>query len=349
MRLTLSSLHVAFSLALTTFRFLCATGVAHSVIDDNGCYDPSSLTGVPELWYDFIYLYENTVLTSSGNLPHAMASPQAFPSSVPGETKSQMRTAEDYAQRGSNTTLVRSDEFELHQSKRRRLDTHNERSVCITPTEAIKHEQCYTLHGSDYYDQQANALIPASVQGGLLEWSTAGCISRETLPNQKDEMYSFGCHQNDQASFNWSLEMPLEIQYTASKSAEASPGLHLPQDATQVCSTNEVLFQSFDSSTVSLYYSQRYPPLSNHGHAAKLAYLSTGHQSTGVPRELSDSPISCSIVNDQVCFGMVSWCASISSLPIYFLLTSAKRLLGCPLVYLLAICRRIFLDIQFSY
>ncbi|OCL00503.1 uncharacterized protein K441DRAFT_651441 [Cenococcum geophilum 1.58] len=207
-----------------------------------------------------------------------MAPPQAFPSSVPGETKLQMRTAEDYAQRGSNTALVRSDEFELHQSKRRRLDTHNERSVCITPTEAIKYEQ----------------------------WSTAGCISRETLPNRKEEVYSFECHQNDQASFNWSLEMPLEIQYTASKSAEASPGLHLQQDATQVCSTNEVLFQSFDSSTVSLYYSQHYPPLSDHGHAANLAYLSTRHQSTGVLRELADSPISCSIVNDQVCFGMVT-------------------------------------------
>ena len=289
------------------------------------------------------------MLTSSGNLPYAMAPPQAFPSGVPDETKLQMRTPEDYAQRGSNTTLVRSDEFELHQSKRRRLDTHNERSVCITPTEAIKHEQCYALHGSDYYDQQANALMPAPVQGGVLEWSTAGYISRETLPNRKDEVYSFEYHQNDQASFNWRLEMPLEIQRTASKSAEASPGLHLQQDATQVCSTNEVLFQSCDSSTVSLYYSQHYPPLSNHDHAAGLAYLSTGHQSTGVLRELSDSPISCSIVNDKVCFGMVSWYASISFLPIYFSLTSAKRLLGCPLIFLLAICRRIFLDIQFSY
>ena len=289
------------------------------------------------------------MLTSSGNLLHAMAPPQAFPSSAPDETKLQMRTAKDYAQQESNTTLVRSDEFELHQSKRRRLDTHNERRVCITPTEAIKHEQCYALHGSNYYDRQANTLMSASVQGGLLEWSTAGYISRETLPNQKDEVYSFECRQNDQASFNWGLEMPLEIQYTASKSAEASPGLHLQQDVTQVCSTNEVLFQSFDSSTVSLYYSQHYPTLSNHDHAANLAYLSTGHQSTGVLRELADSPINCSIVNDQVCFGMVSWCASISFLPIYFSLTSAKRLLGCPLVFLLAICSRIFLDIQFSY
>lgn len=48
MRLTLGSLHahVVFSLALTTFRFLCVIGVAHSVIDDNGCYNLSSLTGV---------------------------------------------------------------------------------------------------------------------------------------------------------------------------------------------------------------------------------------------------------------------------------------------------------------
>ena len=278
-----------------------------------------------------------------------MAPPQAFPSSVLDETKLQMRTAEDYAQRGPNTALVRSDEFELHQSKRRRLDTHNEKRVCNTSTEAIKNEQYYALHGLNYYDQQANALTSASVQGGVLEWSTAECISRETLPNQKDEVYSFECHQNDQASFNWSLEMPLEIQCSASKSAETSPGLHLQQDATQVCSTNEVLFQSCSSSTVSLYCSQHYPPLSNHDHAADLAYLSTGHQSTGVLRELADSPISCSIVNDQVCFGMVSWCSSISFLPTYFLLTSAKRLLGCPLVFLLAICRRIFLDIQFSY
>ena len=288
------------------------------------------------------------MLTSSGNPPHAMAPPQAFLSSALSETKLQMRTVEDYAQRGPNTYLVRPDEFELHQSKRRRLDTHDERRVCITPTEAIKHGECYALHGSNYYDQQANALMSASVQGDVLEWSTAGCVSRETLPNQKDDVYSFECHQNDQASLNWSSEMPLEIQCNASKSAEASPGLHLQQDATQVCSTDEVLFQSCDS-TVSLYYSQHYPPLSNHDYAADLAYLSTGHQSTGVLRELSDSPISCSIVNDQVCFGMVSWYASISFLPIYFSLTSAKRLLGCPLVFLLAICRRIFLDIQFSY
>lgn len=239
-----------------------------------------------------------------------------------------METVKDYAQRRPNTNPVRSDKFELHQSKRRRLDTHNERCVCNTPTEAIKHEQCYALHGSNYYDQQANALMSASVQGGLSEWSTAGCISRETLPNQKDEVCSFECHQNDQASFNWSLEMPLEIQYTASKSAEASPGPHLQQDATQVCSTNEVLFQSFDSSTVSLYYSQHYPPLSNHDHAANLAYLSTGHQSTGVLRELADYPISCSIVGDQVCFGMVSWCASISFLPIYFHLLLLKGYWG---------------------
>lgn len=46
----LGPLHVVFSLALTTFRFLCATRVAHNVIDDNECYDLSSLTGVPELW-----------------------------------------------------------------------------------------------------------------------------------------------------------------------------------------------------------------------------------------------------------------------------------------------------------
>lgn len=260
-----------------------------------------------------------------------MAPPQAFPSSVPDETKLQMRTVEDNAQRGSNTTLVRSDEFELHQSKRRRVDTHNEKRVCIALTEAIKHEQCYALHGSNYYDQQVNALMPASVQGGVLGWSTAGCIPRETLPSQKDELYSFEYHQNDQAPFNRSAETPLEIQYTALKSAEASPGLHLQQDATQACSTNEVLFQSCDSSTVPPYYSQHYPPLSNHDNAADLAYPSTRHQSTGELRELAGSPISCSIVYDQVCFGMVSW------------------LLGCPLVFLLAICRRIFLDIQFSY
>ena len=257
-----------------------------------------------------------------------MAPPQAFLSSALGETKLQMRTVEDYAQRGPNTNLVRPDEFELHQSKRRRLDTHDERRVCITPTEAIKHEEGYALHGSNCYGQQANALMSASVQGDVLEWSTAGCISRETLPNQRDEVYSFECRQNDQASLNWSLEMPLEIQCRTSKSAEASPGLHLQQDATQACSTNEVLFQNCDSSTVSLCYSQNYPPLSNHDHTADLAYLSTGHQSTGVLRELADSPISCSIVNDQVCFGMVSWCASISFLPIYFSLTSAKGYWG---------------------
>ncbi|OCL07433.1 hypothetical protein AOQ84DRAFT_377686 [Glonium stellatum] len=209
--------------------------------------------------------------------------------------------AEGYAQRDSGTTPVPSNEFEQRHSKRRRLDTHNQGSVYITPAEATEHEQCYARNGSSRYDRWTETSESASIHGGVLEWSTAGSIPRETLPDLHNQLYSSGGHQCDQTSYDWGSRMCLQAQCSASGVIEELPRPHISQDATQVCSTNG-LFQSYDydTSIVSLYNPQHPQSLSNHEHITESAHLPMEHQSRGVPSGSVEPSIACPVSSGQI-------------------------------------------------